>query len=238
MNRKNSIAMENGIKLQDGRIVQGFPKQDTIIENTQDSHTLDTTGVYLSIGNKPSKPQPQEQDERMAEKLFTDNAFLIVANRERILNDSRLLLTLVPVRNGLAYTGAFPTATLGVYVEWWQNTPYSVMFDEEDNTMSLIWFLSGSPLTGSNSCSKVYEDGRTETACVGFFIELWPNFNRILSDYIEPKRLYQAYGLHEAIDILKRETTAEDYAKSLNEFREQAMYNLRKVESTGRGKEH
>lgn len=34
--------------------------------------------------------------------------------------------------------------------------------------MSLIWFLSGSPLSGGNLCSMVTEDGKTETVRVPF----------------------------------------------------------------------
>lgn len=137
-----------------------------------------------------------------------------------------MLLAPVPVRNGLAYSGAFATATLGVYIEWWINAPYSVLFDEKDDTMSLVWFVSGSPLSGSNRCAKVYEDGRIEEDRVPFFIKLWPKFTDILADYRDAKRQYQAYTLPEVIDILKRETTTEDYAKSIESFHYQAKIRL------------
>ena len=223
--------MENGIKLQDGRIIQGYPKQAET-EETAENHMFDTTGEYFGIKKKPKSRPVTDEEELRLKKLFTDNAFLILANRERILNDSRMLLTPVHVRNGLAYSGAFQTATLGVYLEWWMNAPYSVLF-EEDDTMSLIWFVSGSPLSGSNRCAKVYEDGRTEEERVPFFIRLWPKFADILADYHDPKKLYQAYTLPEVIDILKRETTVDEYAKSITEFYYKAKVNLLNAELNG-----
>lgn len=215
----------NIIRLQDGSMIQGYPKADMIPQETKEVPVFDTTGVYFRIGEKPVRHQPSSMEEDMLEKLFTDNIFLILANRKRILSDSRMLLTPVAVRNGLAYSGEFQVATLGVYLEWWMNTPYSVLFDKDD-TMSLIWFLSGSPLSGCNHCSKVYEDGTTKEAGVTFFDKLWPKFADILSDYHEPKKKFEAYSLPEVIDILKQETKAEDYAKSIEDFHKQAKTAL------------
>lgn len=223
---ENNIIIENGIRLQDGNVIRGYPKQDAIVELCKKTPMLDTTEEYLSIGKKPAKPKPTDEKESNLQKLFTDNSFLILANRKRILNDSRMLLTPVTVRNGLAYTGAFSTATLGVYIEWWHNCPYSVLFGEKDDTMSLIWYLSGSPLSGGNLCSMVTEDGKAETVRVHFFRKLWPKFTDILADYHDAKELYQAYTLPEVIDILKRETRKEFYTESIKEFRYQAKVNL------------
>ena len=224
---ENINIIENGIKLQDGRVIQGYPKQDAMLtEETLTTPTVDTSGEYFSIKHKPSKSKPTQEKELSLRKLFTDNAFLILANRERILSDSRMLLTPVCVRNGLAYSGAFQTATLGVYIEWWLNAPYAVLFDEKDDTMSLIWFVSGSPLSGGNLCANVTENGETATVRVPFFRELWPKFADITADYHESKRLYQAYTLPEVIEILKQETTAEFYKESIKEFHYQAKIRL------------
>lgn len=220
----NNNCIENGIRLQDGRIIQGYRKSDVSMEDTSRKSALDTTGAYFSIGKKPGKPRLTPDEELQLRNLFTDNAFLILANRERILNDSRMLLTPVPVHNGIAYSGEFETATLGVYLEWWMNAPYSVLFDD-DGTMSLIWFVSGSPLTGGNSCSKVYEDGRREIART-HFSDIWPKFADIIADYHDAKLLYQAYSLPEVIDILKRETTTEDYVRNITAFYRQALMAL------------
>ena len=225
MDENNNI-IENGIRLQNGRVIQGYPKQDPVVEEEKETPMLDTTGEYFSIRKKPQKSKLTDEEELVLQKLFTDNAFLILANRERILSDSRMLLTPLCVRNGLAYSGAFQTATLGVYIEWWINAPYSVLFDDENNTMSLIWYVSGSPLSGGNLCSKVAENGKTETVRVPFFRKLWPKFTDILADYHDAKELYQAYTLPEVIDILKNETTREFYTESIKEFRYQAKVNL------------
>ena len=197
MEKSNTIV--NGIKLQDGRVMQCYPiQQDAVMEEAKETPILDKTGGYFSIKKKTAKPKPTDEEERYLQKLFTDNAFLILANRERILSDSRMLLAPVTVRNGLAYSGTFQTATLGVYIEWWMCAPYSVLFDEKDDTMALIWYLSGSPLSGGNLCSMV----------------------------TEAKECYQAYTLPETIDILKNETTREFYTESIKEFRYQAKVNL------------
>ena len=225
MNENNNI-IENGIRLQDGRIILGYPKQDPVVEEDKETPVLDTTGEYFSIKKKPQKPKLTDEEESVLRNLFTDKAFLILANRERILNDSRMLLTSLHVRNGLAYSGAFQTATLGVYIEWWINAPYSVLFDEKDDAMSLIWYVSGSPLSGGNLCANVTEDGKTETVRVPFFRKLWPKFTDILADYHDAKECYQAYTLPETIDILKNETTREFYTESIKEFRYQAKVNL------------
>ena len=225
MNENNSI-IENGIRLQDGRVIQGFPIQDATVGEAKSVTAFDTTGEYFSIRKKPAKPKPTDEEEKALQKLFTDNAFLILANRERILNNSRMLLTPLCVRNGLAYSGAFQTATLGVYIEWWTNAPYSVLFDEKDDAMSLIWYVSGSPLSGGNLCANVTEDGKTETVKVPFFIKLWPKFVDILADYREPKKLYQTYTFPEVIDILKRETTEEFYKESIRQFHYEAKIRL------------
>lgn len=227
---ENNNSIENGIRLQDGRIIQGYPKQDPVVEEDKETPIFDTTGEYFSIPKKPQKPKLTDEEELALRKLFTYNAFLILANRERILNDSRMLLTPLYVRNGLAYSGAFQTATLGVYIEWWINAPYSVLFDEQDDTMSLIWYVSGSPLSGGNLCSKVTEEGKTETVRVPFFIKLWPKFTDILANYHEAKKLYQAYTLPEVIDILKRETTEEFYKESIRQFHCEAKIRLLNAE--------
>lgn len=225
MEKSNTIV--NGIKLQDGRVMQCYPiQQDAVMEEAKETPVLDKTGGYFSIKKKTAKPKPTDEEERNLQKLFTDNAFLILANRERILSDSMMLLTPVYVRNGLAYSGTFQTATLGVYIEWWMNAPYSVIFDEKNDTMSLIWFLSGSPLSGGNLCANVTEDGKIETVRVPFFRKLWPKFTNILADYHEAKELYQSYTLPEVIDILKRETTEKIYTENIKEFHYQAKVNL------------
>ena len=218
--------MGNKIRLYCGRVIEGYPKENIHSDESEAMLTLDTTGKYLCVKHYKTGLEPvADKDEKAQSTLFTDNAFLILANHERILSDSRSFLTHIPVRNNLAYTGELPSATLGVYVEWWLNTPQSILFGENDE-MSLIWYLAGSPLSGTNMCSKVYEDGRTENVSVPSFMALWHPFMKILSNYIEAKRLYQAYTLHEAITVLRKETSTEKYMESIKDFVNRTKFNL------------
>lgn len=218
--------MGNNIRLYCGRIIEGYPKEDIHSDESEEMLTLDTTGKYLCYRHPKTGPDSETgKDEQAHRALFTDNAFLILANHERILSDSRLFLTHIPVGNNLAYTGELPSATLGVYVEWWLSTPQSVLFWENDE-MSLVWYLAGSPLSGTNKCSTVYEDGRTENVSVPSFMALWHPFMKILSNYIEAKRLYQAYTLHEAITVLRKETSTEKYMESIKDFVNRTKFNL------------
>ena len=47
---ENNIIIENGIRLQDGNVIRGYPKQDAIVELCKKTPMLDTTEEYLSIG--------------------------------------------------------------------------------------------------------------------------------------------------------------------------------------------
>jgi hypothetical protein len=209
MKRENDME-KNSIKLLDGRVIEGYPMRSTINEIVSEESAIAV--------NKTDYAKTLDKDgRRYYERLFTDNAFLFLANRERIMNDSRMFLTPIYVNNGLAYSGAFKTATLGGYIEWWINSPHSVIIDK-DGKMSLIWFLSGSPLSGANSCSSVNEEGRTEIVSVSYFRELWPKFAEIVNIYQKPMSLYEAYSLSEVVDILKRETIKEFYDRSIAEF--------------------
>lgn len=67
---------QNSITLMNGAVLECFPKESNQGDFVPDQMKLDTTGVYLSIGNKPCKPQPSTTEEKERQKkLFTDNAF-------------------------------------------------------------------------------------------------------------------------------------------------------------------
>lgn len=205
MNKLSSNS--NSIVLMNGAVLECYPKETPQTEFATDKIRLDTTGVYLSIGNKPSKPQqtPTEEKEQQ-KKLFTDNAFYILAHSERIMRDSRMFLAPVAVQNGLAYTGTsgFNAPTLGIYLEWWAVCTEALRTDNKGNR-SLVFHLLGSPLSGSNHCSEVYEDGRVETVQVYSFIRHWQPFTAINTRYDEAKHIYQAYTLEQVLDILHAE---------------------------------
>lgn len=213
MTHSNTEPTENSITLMNGAVLECFPKESQPCDIEPDKMQLDATGKYLSIGNKKpykrkAKAQidPTEELEQQQKKLFTDNAFYLLAHSERIMRDSRMFLAPVAVHSGLAYTGTsgFRNPTIGIYLEWWNECAKTLRTDDEGNR-SLIFHLAGSPLSGSNCCAEVYEDGRIESVSVRSFIDFWPPFMAINQRYTEAKDMHQAYTLQQVLDILHAE---------------------------------
>lgn len=213
MTHSNTETTENSITLMNGAVLECFPKESQPCDIEPDKMQLDATGKYLSIDNKkPYKREakaqidPTEELEQQQKKLFTDNAFYLLAHSERIMRDSRMFLAPVAVHNGLAYTGTsgFRNPTIGIYLEWWNECAKTLRTDDEGNR-SLIFHLAGSPLSGSNCCAEVYEDGRIESVSVRSFIDFWPPFMAINQRYTEAKDMHQAYTLQQVLDILHAE---------------------------------
>ena len=213
MTHSNTEPTENSITLMNGAVLECFPKESQPCDIEPDKMQLDATGKYLSIGNKkPYKGKekapiaPTEEMEQQQKKLFTDNAFYLLAHSERIMRDSRMFLATVAVHNGLAYTGTsgFRNPTIGIYLEWWNECARALRTDDEGNR-SLVFYLSGSPLSGANCCAEVYEDGRIESVSVHSFIDHWRPFMAINQRYTEAKHMHQAYTLQQVLDILHAE---------------------------------
>lgn len=213
MTHSNTETTENSITLMNGAVLECFPKESQPCDIESDKMQLDATGKYLSIDNKKpykrkAKAQidPTEELEQQQKKLFTDNAFYLLAHSERIMRDSRMFLAPVAVHSGLAYTGTsgFRNPTIGIYLEWWNECAKTLRTDDEGNR-SLIFHLAGSPLSGSNCCAEVYEDGRIESVSVRSFIDFWPPFMAINQRYTEAKNMHQAYTLQQVLDILHAE---------------------------------
>lgn len=213
MTHSNTETTENSITLMNGAVLECFPKESQPCDIEPNKMQLDATGKYLSIDNKKpykrkAKAQidPTEELEQQQKKLFTDNAFYLLAHSERIMRDSRMFLAPVAVHNGLAYTGTsgFRNPTIGIYLEWWNECARTLRTDDEGNR-SLIFHLAGSPLSGSNCCAEVYEDGRIESVSVHSFIDFWPPFMAINQRYTEAKNMHQAYTLQQVLDILHAE---------------------------------
>lgn len=211
MTHSNTEPTENSITLMNGAVLECFPKESQPCDIEPDKMQLDATGKHLSIGNKkPYKRKaqidPTEELEQQQKKLFTDNAFYLLAHSERIMRDSRMFLAPVAVHNGLAYTGTsgFRNPTIGIYLEWWNECARTLRTDDEGNR-SLIFHLAGSPLSGSNCCAEVYEDSRIESVSVRSFIDFWPPFMAINQRYTEAKDMHQAYTLQQVLDILHAE---------------------------------
>jgi hypothetical protein len=164
---------------------------------------LDTTGKYLTVGrSKRRRDAPSKNDEER-KTLFLNNAFLFLQNKDRIMSDSRMFLCPIPIQNGLAYTGTagFNHPTLGVYLEWWLSCEKAMIL-KEDKTEWLVYFISGSPLSGANKCGIVNEKGDIGSESICPFSPIWSSFTSINKRYDEAKSLYQAYTLEEVVKKL------------------------------------
>ena len=164
---------------------------------------LDTTGKYLTVGrSKRRRDAPSKNDEER-KTLFLNNAFLFLQNKDRIMSDSRMFLCPIPIQNGLAYTGTagFNHPTLGVYLEWWLSCEKAMIL-KEDKTEWLVYFISGSPLSGANKCGIVNVKGDIGSESICPFSPIWSSFTSINKRYDEAKSLYQAYTLEEVVKKL------------------------------------
>ena len=232
MIHSNTEQPQNSITLMNGAILECFPKESHQGDFVPDKMKLDATGTYLSLGNKPCKPQPRATEEKeQQKKLFTDNAFYLLAHQERIMRDSRMFLAPVAVQNGLAYTGTsgFLAPTLGIYLEWWNECSIALRTDKDGNR-SLVFHLAGSPLSGTNHCAEVFEDGRIEHIQVSSFISHWQPFVNINTQYDEAKHIYQAYTLEQVLEILHAEDgNGWDYSSEIKErFMQSEINELKK----------
>lgn len=209
--------MDGKITLIDGSQLDCYPIALPSEETVSGDFSLDTTGQYLQIGKKPHFTADKEladrrKQEEIDEKLFYEHAHLFLANADKILSDSRLFLTPVNVVNGLAYTGTsgFRKPTLGVYIEWWLYHKDASI----DAKGCPIWFISGSPLSGSNACSAVDRKGKTHRVQLnGSFSAVWSSFVEVNNRYNEFKGRYMAYDLQEVIDILEGTSDSQQIFK-------------------------
>ena len=216
---------EYKIKLMDGREINGILKSEQPKEIKSDSLQLDTTGQYLSIGKKKPKIPTQDQ-RRIAQQqynhhLFTENAWFLLANAEKIFSDSRMFLAPVKVQNGLAYLGTsgFGSPTIGVYLEWWLNHNQASV----DKNGNLVWYISGSPLSGRNCCRSVNPEGEhIKTAQQTSFSAIWGSFMEVNKRYTEAKQRCESYTLEEVLIILH----GEDYKYRLIELRHEMIEDI------------
>ena len=221
MEEKELQHPEGKIQLFDGRILDCYPTDEWTSEVNNELQ-LDTTGVYLSL-KKPHKADRAEDvkadDEKEVKKLFLDNAFVFLANRERILSDSRMFLCPVPIQSGLAYTGTsgFRRPTLGIYIEFWEACTASNIM-EENGEKWLLWHIAGSPLSGMNRCTFVNEQGKTKSQYVSSFSETWSSFMNINTRYDEAKSKYDSYTLRQVVSILEDEGKKVEYKHSTHIF--------------------
>lgn len=198
----------DSFELLDGSILEGYP---IVCPSIPESNELqfDTTGQYLSLDHKPEKTSKEKEKERQrGHSLFYENIPLFLANTDRILGDSRLFLAVVPVQNGLAYTGTsgFQQPTLGIYIEG----GFIIRIAPSYSKGRPIWFISGSPLSGSHACSSVDSKGKTHKSVLnGRFRDVWRSFVEVNTRYDEAKSRFMAYSLEEVISLLNEKTCTD-----------------------------
>jgi hypothetical protein len=191
---------EGKILLKNGTILDCYPKENQPKAVVPDTVSLDMSGEFMQVKGGPKKRLRKPSLEPWKD-LFFKEAFFLYEHKEQILADSRMFLTPLPFENNLAYTGTsgLRNATLGVYLEWWEECERAVI-KKDGKVHALTYFIAGSPLSGSNHCAAVDKKGRRRT--IQFkspFSELWSSFMRINQRYTEAKQIYQAYTLEETL---------------------------------------
>ena len=212
---------EGAIRLMDGTILTCCPKPEEEMQQPEevvaDELPLERTERHFGMGRRRIAPKPEAKE--VLRQLFIDNAFYLLAHRERILQDSRMFLTPIVAHNGLAYTGTsgFHRPTIGIYLEWWSHC-LGTMVISDSGRMSLVYQIAGSPLSGSNSCGQLYERGESAPIRLSGFSKYWQSLMQINTRYDEAKQIYQAYTLQELLDILHEEDGGEkDFMSNVRE---------------------
>ena len=205
---------EGKLLLLDGRLIDGYPvATDETDSVNDDTLNLDKKGQCISVQKYSSTDKEKKLE------LFLKNAFRFLANKERILTDSRVFLCPIPVQSGMTISGTsgFMNPTLGVYLQWWDACSGALRTDE-NGRRSLVFKLSGSNLSGVNKSGEVFEDGSVGYDCLRPFKSYWYPFVKINNAYTEAKNKYQAYTLEQVTEILEREEMGDmAYAHTINE---------------------
>lgn len=224
---------EGKIQLLDGRVLDCYQSQRLKCEPVDNGLKIDTSGVYLSMkktsGSRPVKDE-RDDEEKELDRLFLNNAFVLLNNRERILSDSRMFLCPLPIHNGLAYTGTsgFHRPTLGIYIEFWLHCPTATV-KKDNGEKWLLWHISGSPLSGCNRCSLVNPQGETKCEQVASFSGVWRTFMEVNARYDEAKSKYDAYTLRQVLTILDSEGKTVNYENEEHVFfLEQTINDLKR----------
>ena len=145
--------------------------------------------------------------------VLLDNANYLLENADRIMSDSRMFLTPVNVKSGMAYTGSLVKPILGVLVEMWLN---------RDPGDGLIVHVSGSPLSGANVSKMVMPDGSLAYAHK-HGVRTWATmFSEAHKPYEEARGKYAAYSLIETVMRLKGEEPKYSDVANLAVFRIEA----------------
>ena len=224
---------EGAIRLLDGTILTCYPKPEEeeqpsnesqpeeVLQQSEevvaDELPLETMERHFGMGRRRIAPKPEAKE--VLRQSFIDNAFYLLAHRERILQDSRMFLTPIGVQNGSPYTKSLglDAPTIGVYLEWWSSCLGSMVLSKSGR-MSLIYELTGSPHSKVTSGRQLYEDGETEPIHLYYFARYWESLMKINMRYNEAKQIYEAYTLQELLDILHEEDGGEkDFTSNVRE---------------------
>lgn len=137
------------------------------------------------------------------QRLFMQSAWLLYDNRERILSEPRMAYAPINMHNGVLWLGSkvLETATVGVYLDWWQECPLAVINDENGPKNLLVSFV-GSALTWANKCTMVAKDGTVTESSVKGFKNLWLPFIKICRRYADSEQPEQPLSLTEVVDKL------------------------------------
>lgn len=223
------------ITLIDGRELSLVFKSEQPAGTVVDQISLDTTGQYLSIGKIPTTLS--ESDALKAERqynhhLFTENAWFLLDHAEEIFSDSRMFLAPVKVQNGLAYTGTggFKKPTIGIYLEWWINYKEAAI----DGNGNLVWYISGSPLSGCNCCNSVTPDGKqVKIAQRCKFSDIWSSFMSVNTRYTEAKQRAEAFSLEDVLLKMRGEGYKLRMAELKHEMIQKVMaWNYEKLKGS------
>lgn len=225
MNESKQTHKRAIITLLDGRELPVILRPEQPVEVRPDDLALDTTGQYLSIGNKRHKSSPRSNKKNSIEKakeryyrqLFIENVHLFLDESDKILSDGQLFFAPVHIPNHLAYTGTsgFQDPTIGVYLQWWLHVS-EASFDVNENP---IWFISGSPLSGAHACSAVNKKCESVKAQLkGGFSSVWRSFMEINRGLTEAKQRCEAYTFEEALIQLRGQYYAGYMEEVLQKF--------------------
>lgn len=137
------------------------------------------------------------------QRLFMQSAWLLYDNCERILSEPRMAYAPINMCNGVIWVGdgAFESATVGVYLEWWKECPLAVINDE-NGLQNLIVRFVGSALSGGNKCTMVAKDGTVSETFVRDFRSLWLPFWKKCHRYADAEQPEQPFSLEEVVGIL------------------------------------
>lgn len=193
----SAVIKDNRLQLLDGSWITCYPKAEPS-EPVDNTMALDTTGQYLSLGREQHEtPINKKMEDTNRTALFVENVPCLLDHADEILSDSRMFLAPSRIVNCLAYTGTsgFRRATLGVYLEWWRYQREASI----DLNGNHIWFISGSPMSGSNCCQSIDSNGKSIKSRLNSFLPVWTTFSQINTRYDEAKSRFEAYSFEDVL---------------------------------------